>query len=180
MDAFLVTPGSRRAALAALLLAAVASVARAQAPATAYEAGHLDPSVASPVAKARAIALQKLRTTRCQRVFTDFRDLAGHPLDDVLAAANETPELHLSRMIFLDGSGVPPCGGVRVFGFTNPGSRTVSICPIFGELMRSSQGTAANVLIHEELHSLGAGEAPAPGLLTSYQITLSVEWRCGS
>jgi hypothetical protein len=180
MDALLVTRPSRRAAVAAVVLSAAVSAARAQAPATVYQAGHLDPSVASPVAKARAIALQKLRTTRCQRVFADFRDLAGRPLDDVLAAANETPEGHLSRMIFLDGSGVPPCGAPRVFGFTNPGSLTVYMCPIFGELMRSSHGTGANVLIHEELHSLGAGEAPSPGLLTSYQITLSVEWRCGS
>ena len=83
-------------------------------------------------------------------------------------------------MIFLDGSGVPPCGPPRVFAFTTPGTSTVFVCPTFPQLMQESNASGANLLIHEELHSLGAGEAPSPGLPTSYQITSSVEWRCGS
>ena len=180
MDALLATPKSRRSLLAATVFAAAVSAARAQAPAPVFGAGYIEPSVAWPVAKARAIALRKLQSARCQRLFADFRDLAGRPLHDVLAARNETAEEHFSRMIFRDGSGVTPCGPPRVFAFTTSGSSTVFVCPTFHQLMRESKATGANLLIHEQLHSLGAGEAPSPGLMTSYQITSSVEWRCGS
>ncbi len=47
------------------------------------------------------------------------------------------------------------------------------------ETVRRDAATAANILIHEMLHSLGAGEAPAPGLPTSLEITARVALLCG-
>ncbi len=179
MDALLVRPEARCFALAALVFAA-SSLAEAQAPAASFEdTGYVEPSVAPAVARARTVALKKLGTPRCQRLFAEFRDLAGRPLDEVLAARDETAERHLWRMVFLNGFGVSPCGRRDVHAFTSPGDLAVFVCPSFRKLARDDDSSAANMLIHEMLHSLGAGEAPLPGLPTAYEITSRVELRCG-
>jgi hypothetical protein len=81
-------------------------------------------------------------------------------------------------MAFLNGFRVQPCGRKDVFAFTHTGDSEVFLCLSFRELAQWDPSSAANLLIHEELHSLGAGEAPSPGLPTAYQITSQVEWRC--
>jgi hypothetical protein len=80
-------------------------------------------------------------------------------------------------MAFRDGS--DECDRPGLFAFTSPGSLTVYVCPSFREIERHSPTSAAYLLIHEELHSLGAGEAPFPGLPTSQEITRRVAQRCG-
>ncbi|HEY6066384.1 MAG TPA: hypothetical protein VIY96_09525 [Thermoanaerobaculia bacterium] len=168
-------------ALVVALALAFASIAEAQTSAGSAEpAGYVAPAVAPAVDRARTVALGKLKSSRCRRLFTDFQDAGGRSLEEVLASQNESAQAHLSRMVFLDGSGVPPCGRPRVFAFTSPGSLSVFVCESFRELTGSAAATAANLVIHEELHSLGAGEAPSAGLPTATQITSSVEWRCGS
>jgi len=142
-------------------------------------AGYVEGLIQSSVTRARLAAVEKLRTAKCRRLFSEFQDLAGRSLDDVLLTRQETSEQHLWRMDFFDGSSDPTCRRKRVFAFTSPGSLTVFICPAFREMARQDVKAAAYILIHEELHSLGAGEAPMPGLLTAEEITDRVESRCG-
>jgi hypothetical protein len=72
-----------------------------------------------------------------------------------------------------------PCRRRDVYAFTEPGSLSVLLCRSFGELTARDASSAANLLLHEMLHSLGAGEAPSTGLLTAYEITDRVETHCG-
>jgi hypothetical protein len=179
MDALLSTPQARHFTLTALVLA-VASLTETQAPAGSLEdTGYVDPSVAASVYRARMAALKKLRAPRCRRIFAEFTNLAGLSLDEVLAARGETAESHLRRMAFLNGSGVSPCGRRDVYAFTSPGSLSILLCSNFRKLTRVNVSSTANILIHEMLHSLGAGEAPYTGLLTGYEINSHVELRCG-
>jgi hypothetical protein len=179
MDALLSTPQARRVALTALLLA-VAAVARAQAPVESIEEfGYVDPSIATVVSRARTAALRKLGVPKCRQLFSEFADLSGVPLDQVLTAAGETAESRLGRMAFLDGARVPPCGRRDVYAFTKPGSLSIQLCRNFRKLALRNAASAANLLIHEMLHSLGAGEAPHTGVMDGYEITARVESRCG-
>jgi hypothetical protein len=155
------------------VLHALASPAFAQAPAA------VEGPVQIPVHRARMLALDKLRSPRCRSLFAEFEDLEGRPLDRVLTDAEETAEARLSRLSFRDGARTLTCARPGVYAFTSPGSLTVYVCPSFCLLSSQEVKTAANILIHEELHSLGAGEAPMPGLLTAMEITRRVEDRCG-
>lgn len=149
-------------------------------PATAIEnASSVEAPFRFSVERARKTALRKLASDRCRQLFAEFHDLEGHSLEDVLFALGERSEEHLWRMDFRNGSGSPPCYRRGVYAFTSPGSLTVFLCPSFRDLIPRRGQDAANVLIHEELHSLGAGEAPAPGLPTAYEITDRVERLCG-
>ena len=143
------------------------------------KAGDFDASVQFHVVWARDIALEKLGSPDCRRLFAEFHDLAGRPLEEVLEARDESAQQHLRRMEFLDGSRAPECGQPGVLAFTHPGSLAVFVCSAFRHMTRRKPAAAANILIHEELHSLGAGEAPAPGLLSATEITSRVEKRCG-
>jgi len=156
-----------------VLLDALASPVFAQAPGSIEGPGHLH------VYRARALALDKLRSSRCRSLFAEFEDLEGRPLDRVLTDAEETAEARLSRLSFRDGARTLTCVRPGVYAFTSPGSLTVYVCPAFFLLSSQEVKTAANILIHEELHSLGTGEAPMPGLLTAMEITRRVEDRCG-
>jgi hypothetical protein len=179
MDALFVTPAARRFALTALILAAASSAA-AQAPTGSFEdTGYVEASVAAPVARARKAALEKLGAAKCRRLFAEFTDLEGLSLDEVLAARGDTAERHLRRMHFVSGSGISPCGRRDVYAFTTPGSPVVYLCNNFRKLTWLNVASAGNLLIHEMLHSLGAGEAPSPGWPTSREISSHVELRCG-
>lgn len=179
MDALLSTPHARRFVLAAFLLT-VTSLAEARAPVESSEDfGYVDPSIATVVSRARNAALRKLGAPKCQGIFSEFTDLSGLPLDQVLAAAGETAGSRLRQMVFLDGTRVPPCGRRDVYAFTKPGSLSIQLCRNFRKLAGQNAASAANLLIHEMLHSLGAGEAPHSGVLNGYEITARVESRCG-
>lgn len=174
---------ARFARCATLVLACgfvTSSKAPAQIPASSGgigTPGYVEGPVRYSVTRAQRLAEKKLQTIECQRLFTEFRDTAGQSLDLVLSSVEETPEQHLARMSFLDGSRTPTCRRDGVLAFTTTGGMTVFICQSFRRL--SSVETAANILIHEELHSLGSGEAPMAGFLTAEQITSRVEGRCG-
>jgi hypothetical protein len=170
MDALFFTRAAGRFALGALLVADAGS---------AEDTGYVEPSVAAAVARVRTAALEKLARPGCRRLFGEFTNLEGTTLDEVLAARNETVESHLRGMAYLDGSRVYPCRRRGVYAFTKPGSLSVFFCENFWRLAWSNVETAANLLIHEMLHSVGAGEAPTPGFPTAYEFTARVESRCG-
>ena len=173
---------SRSVALALFLTLIPASGSSAEDPPSVVRvanAGYVEGLLQSPVTRARLAAVEKLRSAKCRQLFSEFQDLAGRSLDEVLIAHRETAEDRLWKLAFRDGSRAPGCHEKNIFAFTSPGSLTVSVCNGFRELAERQTGAAANILIHEELHSLGAGEAPMPGLLTTHQITARVEDRCG-
>ena len=170
---------ARRFTLAVLLLT-VSSPPLAQGPAAPRkDIGYVEPSIATTVARARTAALEKLADPRCREIFTEFKNTEGVPLDAVLVARRDTAESLVGRMAFLNGSGILPCGRRDVFAFTKPGSMSVFLCDRFRKLAGVNAASAATLLIHEMLHSLGSGEAPTPGFPTAYEITKHVESRCG-
>lgn len=170
------------ALLVGSLAVGAASISFAQTPGSPPHReteGSLDGSIRFHVGRARSIALVKLHSERCRRLFAEFEDLDGRALERVLAEGGETAETRLSRIAFRDGFATPTCERGRVYAFTSPGSLSVFICPAFRSLAQNDRKAAANILIHEELHSVGAGESPMPGLPSAEEITSRVELLCG-
>ena len=111
---------------------------------------------------------------RCQQVFSDFRDLSGKLLSDVLAERGESGQEHLGRLFFYDGSRGDLCTGRGAAAMTQPGSHVVFVCPAgFAKIAREPQMARA-IVIHELLHTLGLGENPPSG----HEITARVQERC--
>jgi hypothetical protein len=121
-------------------------------------------------------AARKLGDGRCQEILTDFADPSGRRLDVSLAATGQSVPSYLGYVLFYDGRGTHPCADHQVLAWTTPGSRAVFICwDQFAERQRANSGYAANILIHETLHTLGLGENPPD----ARQITAQVIARCG-
>src|SRR5512141_3269443 len=117
-----------RFARCAALVLACGFVTSSKAPAQIFQAsgdvespGYVEGPVRFAVTRAQRLAGKKLQTTECRRLFTEFRDTAGQPLDLVLSSVEETPEQHLSRMSFRDGSRAPTCRRDGVLAFTTTG-----------------------------------------------------------
>jgi hypothetical protein len=166
---------SRPALAAALLLAGVRGNARAEAP---HSASNVDPRLGPSVESAVVLAAVRLQTSGCLAVLQEFRDGAtGRPLADRLAETGQTASEYMSRWItYTSGLGLRPCEDSERLAYTLPGSRVVFVCrDQFLSTWRKSEGLAANVLIHEALHSLGLGENPP----SSKVITARVQKRCG-
>src|SRR5262249_43061318 len=153
------------------LVLTTASIAHAQELEGSIAAAGIEKTAGPSVARARMFVLRKLNTPRCQQLFADFEDLQGQRLDHVLAGRKATPACYFSRLSFFDGSRVSPCGRPNIFAFTKVDGLEIFVCKAFQELAQRDASAAANVLIHEELHSLGAGEAPTPGLPTAREIS---------
>jgi hypothetical protein len=120
-------------------------------------------------------AARRLTDERCQAVLGDFRDGAGRRLDENLAALGQRMPAYLGLVLFYDGSGTEPCESERVLAWTHPGTRAVRVCESFFRWQRAEPGYAANIVIHEALHTLGLGERPPlPGAITAKVIE-----RCG-
>ena len=117
----------------------------------------------------------RLGRPQCQRVFTDFQDASGRPLQDALDRTGRSGADHLGSLLFYDGGGQPRCRGARTLAFTWTGSQIVFVCPQqFVAAARRDPILADAALIHESLHSLGLGENPP----TSSEITARVISRC--
>ena len=142
------------------------------------ETAYVEPSVAAAVSRARPAVLKKLGTAKCRGILAEFKDLEGVPLEEVLIALGETPEIRIRKMAFLDGSRMYPCRQRDVYAFTNPGLLSVFLCDRFRKLVYVNVDAAANILIHEMLHSIGTGEAPTPGFPDAYEISSRVDARC--
>jgi len=121
-------------------------------------------------------AARRLSDSRCQELLGDYTDGAGRPLGENLRAIGQSMPGYLTLVLFYDGSGTEPCEAERIMAWTSPGSRAVHVCAAqFSRWQRASPGYAANILIHEALHTLGLREGPpAPGAITQ-----RVAERCG-
>lgn len=142
-------------------------------------AGSIEGPAQAFISRALGLAVDKLRNPACRQIFSEFNAIDTDSLADVLRAHGETAEVHLRRMRFRDGSHHLRCIRQEAYAVTRTGSLDVFVCGSFLTEARRDPSAAANVLIHEELHSLGAGEAPMPGLPSSEEITAHVASRCG-
>jgi hypothetical protein len=115
---------------------------------------------------------ERLVRPECQKLFTDYHDQAGRPLQERLDALGLNAQEFLGFIGFYEGYGQTRCGQVQVLAFTQPGSLAVRICP---QISRQDTETVEMILLHEMLHSLGLGENPP----STYEITRQVTKRCG-
>jgi hypothetical protein len=121
-------------------------------------------------------ALERLSTSRCQQVFSDFRDASGHTLRSNLDATGYTGAGYLEILGIANGERSSPCQSARVLATTRLNSHVIFLCgPQFLEIERRDPEFSAALVIHEMLHSLGLGENPP----SSSDITAQVLARCG-
>ena len=123
-------------------------------------------------------AIRRLNRPKCQQLFTDFVDPAGHPLSGALQAWGKTPPEALAALYFVEGDSSKQCrADYRTAAFTAPGNRVIYVCGTrFADKFALDITGGEVVLIHELLHALGLGENPP----TSAQITDTVRNRCGN
>jgi hypothetical protein len=120
-------------------------------------------------------ASRRLATASCQKVFADFVDAFGKPLQASLDALGETPQAYLNHVLFYDGSSHTRCSTGSILGGTTRGARIVYVCASqFSDRAGRNAFDLDAFVIHEMLHTLGLGEnPPAPS-----QITAQVMRRC--
>ena len=117
----------------------------------------------------------RLEEPECRRVFSDFADPSGQPLEAALTESGETPEGYVQGLLFQDGSSQARCASGEILGGTRPGSRIVYVCPgPFFQWDKRDRLITELFIIHEALHSLGLGENPP----TSAEINARVRKRC--
>lgn len=117
-------------------------------------------------------AHERLARPECQKLFTDYSDQAGRPLQERLDTLALGGQQFLTYVGFYEGYGQLRCGQSRVLAFTHPGSLVVRVCP---QVAQQDREYVELIVIHEMLHALGLGENPP----TSYEITAQVRRRCG-
>lgn len=136
----------------------------------------LNPMHTAAVERALAGATLRLASPECRRIFTDFRDASGAPLQERLDRMGLAAPDYLSLIVFADGHGHRACHGSDTMAITAPGSRVVRVCgPRFSQAHARSPERAELVVLHEVLHTLGLGENPPDSL----EITRRVAYRCG-
>jgi hypothetical protein len=153
------------------VLATLASAAGA-GEATGFRMRMVASHHANSVTRALEGAHERLGRPECRKLFTDFVDLEGRPLQQRLDALSLDGQQFLRYVGFYEGYGHKRCGQARVLAFTQPGSLAIRVCP---DVARRDQETVELILIHEMLHSLGLGEKPP----SSAEITDQVTRRCG-
>jgi hypothetical protein len=135
----------------------------------------MDPLHAAVVERAVEGARRRLQVPECRRIFTDFHDAAGTPLQERLDALRLDGAAWLGHIVFTDGFGQRGCRTGKALALTMPGSRVVYVC---GSRLRAAQtrqsADAEVVVLHEALHTLGLGENPPDSL----SITRQVMTRC--
>lgn len=134
-----------------------------------------DVAIAWPLRQAINGAHRRLEDPACQEVFSDFRALDGTLLSDVLDERQLTPQEHLGRLAFWDGSHLRQCRRPGIAFVTGPGYAIVYVCPGGFRGLTRDPGKAQATVIHEVLHTLGMGENPP----TPREITDRVIERCG-
>ena len=155
----------------AIVLATLASSAAADE-VTGFRVRMAPSHHAHSVRRALEGAHERLGRPECGKLFTDFVDLEGRPLQQKLDALRLDGQQFLRYVGFYEGYGHKRCGQSRVLAFTQPGSLAVRVCP---DVARRDRETVELILIHELLHSLGLGERPP----SSAEITDQVTRRCG-
>jgi len=161
------------AGVAAALVAIVPGTAQPHVP--RFRVRDLNPMHAAAVERALSGAARRLESAECRRIFEDFHDGSGAPLQERLEALGLTAPDYLSYIVFVDGVGSRSCHGGDVMAVTAPGSRVVHVCGrAFTEAQARSAERAELVVLHEALHTLGLGENPPASL----EITRLVGQRC--
>jgi hypothetical protein len=127
---------------------------------------------AQSVRRALKRAHARLAHPECRRLFTDFTDRQGRPLQERLDTMGLSGQQFLTYVGFYEGYGHLRCGQGRVMAFTQPGSLVVRVCP---QIARHDPELVEMILLHEMLHSLGLGENPP----STFAITDQVAKRCG-
>jgi hypothetical protein len=139
--------------------------------------GVKNPLLVSAANDAFTRALRKLAHTGCQRIFTDFHDPKGRPLQGHLDSLGRTAPDFLRILRFANGDHADFCQPRGVLAATTPLSHVIFLCGArFFEKEHRDPEFAASLVIHEMLHSLGLGENPP----TSLEITSRVIERCGT
>jgi hypothetical protein len=170
----------RRKEIATILLLLITAAPLAAQRATAVEPSEnalsnvrgLDLTVGSVIQSAR----RRLETAPCQRIFSDFTDPSGRPLQARLDELGESGASYLERLFFYNGRAEGPCAQDSILAVTVPGSRVVFVCGRFVDRIKKYGKSEAIIVIHEELHSLGLTENPP----SSVDITRQVSARCGA
>lgn len=159
---------------AALLVVLVAAGALAEA---SSDWPNVDPRIAPALRGLLVQAAARFEKAGCAAVLGDFDDArTGRPLAETLAASGLQPASWLRSVYFVSGNGHAGCARPETLAYTPVGSPVVFVCPVgFGKYRRADRSFAANVLIHEALHTLGLAENPP----SSWEITLRIESRCG-
>jgi hypothetical protein len=137
--------------------------------------GRRDPALARAINVVVPRAAEKLRNERCQQLLSEFQDGNGRTLQENLEARGETASGYLRWLIFVNAAEDGFCVRGTPVAATNPGDRIIRLCSAFRAIALSDPAHAANLVIHEELHSLGLGENPP----SSYEITRKVVKHCG-
>src|SRR5262245_13556724 len=76
-------------------------------------------------------AQRRLADDACRSVLSDFATATGDDFAAVLAARGVTPQAHLSRIRFVDGSQQKVCSAGESFaGMLRPGDDVVYVCPL--------------------------------------------------
>jgi hypothetical protein len=139
--------------------------------------------IANPVVRQRvelAIrgASQRLDGRECQKLFTDFQDGAGQPLQARLDGIHLTGAEFLTWLRFAEGEALPLCTRTtHVAAFTQPGSRVIQVCGgIFARQSTADSQAGEILIIHELLHTLGLEENPP----SSADISRRVLERCST
>ena len=146
--------------------------------ASAPVAPQSDPEILglSPAARfAIRRAHQALEDPACRQIFLDFRDAAGHSLQERLDSLGWSAQRYLESIRFDDSEEPRLCREGRTLAMTVPGGRVVFLCRSkFSNLIRREPSALWVAILHEELHSLGLGENPP----TSEDISRRVAERC--
>jgi hypothetical protein len=121
----------------------------------------IDPFTRYATRRALDDAARWLSGPQCARLFSEFQDTDGHPLDARLRQLQSTPADYLHLIYFLDGERHPTCQRHGILAFTEVGSRVVYVCGRdFTRAWNRAPREIVATLIHEMLHSLGLGESP--------------------
>jgi hypothetical protein len=167
--------------IGALLLAGLTTAAPASVLAgdsrSAVNTAPLRPLEASDqkiVEAARHGARARLRSAECRKLLVDFKDGAGRPLEERLAAFAVAPDEFLATLPLLDGSSRPLCQAHQSQLLTSAGVPRIFVCKPYLKSVYQERVMAEVYLIHELLHTLGLGENPP----SSQEITRQVVRRC--
>jgi len=130
---------------------------------------------ATTVTRVLARASHRLERPECQRIYREFRDTSGRPLQEALDTKGLSGADYLGTLLFYDGMDHRRCERAETLAFTVPHGSVVFLCTRQFTLAAVHDPRLAEAaLIHESLHGLGLGENPP----SSAEITARVLSRC--
>lgn len=156
--------------LASLLLGTKAFAAEIRLP-------DVDPRLGGYVGQIVARAARRFAEPGCTSLLVLYDDVrTGRPLIETLRSSGQTPTSHFARLRIYSGDERMQCRWRETWAWAAVGSDAVFVCRSrFTTLAEKSEKAAANILVHEALHTLGLGENPP----TSEEVTAAVHDHCG-